>query len=800
MPGGAAPPAPGVQKPTAYNTPGGQPMQPQGTAVPSGATLTVQSLTIMATNVTIAGGGAAGVAGSGAPVAPGVGAGVQQAGAGMPSMQSLMGGGGYLGNLMQGMQRNPSLQGLLSGLLSPLGAAGGGALSLAHIISSASVAQSQPLFEAQLGMDIRREQGGFVGGLERSMNTSIARQKGFTNWSRTLTAPMDMLFPSVNAEWYHDQERSIAMAETARDTAPARGRYGAMTGNYLTGGEGTQLMMGGAEMSRSFGTRAMRMWGGPGVSSDLTTTRGMKGMLFNRDGSPKWGESDILGAVGAFDRYAMDPANIRMRNARMAGEDPFLDPGNIADLRLQMIGRGDMSGLAAIQPMSYFRNGMDSGLTEASRYMYRQSSWQTQGTVSGISAGVAGTRASLYGTATDQWRAARMGVGSVQSEASRVGESLPYLNDNERAVALAKLKQLGSEELAIRENANRNLLSVNTGLAQVGSAIASTVQQRATMLGVGGVELFGHAQASYERQAGTTAEIKRNLDYLGQRIRANNPGADPMRNTEYANMYEAYERSQTATTAAGIARAELPLSIGLQRSLSQSGYQIGVMSSLPGTYGNIRGALQGQMGTLETASREITSRREAQRAANGGVLSEPEEFAYQRQLQDIGGQQASTYGQLAYGWESRLMSQAVNMPGSFSFASPFMTHRAAVGSGVLHPSMGATGPNLPAFMRQAGMLASIAGSTGTPEGYAMTAMSGASARNGFAMPSGGVLNASPAADMRAALDGVTINLRITMPNGAEMTVPGSVSTRGNVDTSPAALAEQDNIHRKNVLN
>lgn len=381
----------------------------------------------------------------------------------------------------------------------------------------------------------------------------------------------------------------------------------------------------------------------------------------------------------------------------------------------------------------------------------------------------AGVGAGLFGDAGEML-AARLGSAGVLGEEAglirgQLSGAYGPLRMDERLQLQARLVDVLAQEVQAREGAVRAYLNEQVQVSQVRASGAASIQSRGYMQGVGGVRGFGLAQDVYS----ATRDTERAAAFRVAELERRGVSED---NPEMVQARAALEGARTATVQAGIARADVPMSIGLRREQSSLGYAASVLSSLPGTYGSLRGVYGGMLRNAENQAAEIRARMEAHRAANGGTLSEAEEFAYQQQLQAAGSQQAQAFSALSYGWESRLAGMSLGMPGNVSFLSPALTYRAAVGSGVRNPLMGSTAAGLPFALEEAMQVASLAGSIGTPAGFAATALNGV----------------GPVQALRQGLDGITIRIEIPMPDGTTWRAPGRISAQG-IEATPAGLGE-----------
>ncbi len=345
----------------------------------------------------------------------------------------------------------------------------------------------------------------------------------------------------------------------------------------------------------------------------------------------------------------------------------------------------------------------------------------------------------------------------------------------ERQDLQRRLTELLQQETVAREGAVRGLSQMQVALASTAQGIAGTQQQRAYLTGSGGIEGFAYASSSSSAAAGVARAAQARVSMLRSRgVAEDNP--------EMQSAMLQLEQAQTGAVAAEVGATQVPFSLGLRQEESRERFGLQALSMFPGQYGSMRALLGKQMGTQEHMAEEITQRRDAHRAQYGGHLPEHLEFEYQQQLQQVALQQAGTFNQLSYGWESRLQSQMMGTPGSAAFITPSMSFKAAVGSGVVNPHMGATQEQVPFFLRQAMLASSIAGATGTPEGFGVTALTGAAPHQ-----QGAFLGSA----MREALSGVEIIVRVPLPGGGHTSLPGSVTAASNrQDTSGAAFIEQ----------
>lgn len=238
---------------------------------------------------------------------------------------------------------------------------------------------------------------------------------------------------------------------------------------------------------------------------------------------------------------------------------------------------------------------------------------------------------------------------------------------------------------------------------------------------------YGQGQAGNLLAYGLTGESQGALfsNYLGQSMNlgaANAPIQDQLgvvreqmalaekrQDLEAVNALR-YRETQLKTQASGLQGQQIglanqvastPYTLDLQRNMSRTDFEIGVLNNIPGAYGNIRGAQMRQMQELQEAAGQVQGMRSQQEQM--GMLTPQADFQYQQRLQQIGMQQSQTFSQLSEGWQNRLITTVIGNPGSFSLDGRGFSHRDAVMAGVQNAAMGSTRNQLPFFMRQAGL-------------------------------------------------------------------------------------------------
>lgn len=419
----------------------------------------------------------------------------------------------------------------------------------------------------------------------------------------------------------------------------------------------------------------------------------------------------------------------------------------------------------------------------------------------GAQAGAAETRARLFGGPAEMYMAGLGQVGVLGREIGRTQGRLAgqygVLSEQERVETQRQLVDLQRQYAEALQSTIRGFYAMNTQLSQTTAGIAGAREQRGVMLGVGGLPALGLAQSSYETLAAVARNRRQEANAIAREIKKT--GRDPMQNQGYLDALLGAEQAETQATGAYLDRSNVPFSVGTRARMSALTYQADILQTVPGAAGSLRGTQLQILQGLQGQYAEVQQREQEQRRLNGGQLTAEEAYRFQEQRQALGRQAAGAYAQLSYGWESRLMSQVVNAPGSFSFVAPMASYRAAVGAGVVNPLFGANKNQVPFWLREAGLWGGLAGSTGTPEGAAITALTGA--QYTMRAPAGGgaeaalppgVLNPPSGGATPVRLDGpVIIELKIPMDDGTFKTVPGVMrTTQGNQQgTSAAALGE-----------
>jgi hypothetical protein len=215
-----------------------------------------------------------------------------------------------------------------------------------------------------------------------------------------------------------------------------------------------------------------------------------------------------------------------------------------------------------------------------------------------------------------------------------------------------------------------------------------------------GQDFLGGARASREAADAIGTEIGFARQSYEAAVRSGNDAAAATALNRYNDLRTRQEGAESQSLGQYSAFASMPFNIETQRVLSQSSYQIAALETVPGTYGNIRGALTARMGALEQGAAEIMQRRDTLQREGAFQNNPALALQMQEQLQGIGLQQAQTFGQLSAGWENRLVGTLIGHPGNFSLEGRGFSYRNALMRGVMSPygHFGSSSTDLPGFL------------------------------------------------------------------------------------------------------
>jgi hypothetical protein len=341
--------------------------------------------------------------------------------------------------------------------------------------------------------------------------------------------------------------------------------------------------------------------------------------------------------------------------------------------------------------------------------------------VTGARAGAAMTQARLFGGPGETAAAVGQQIQSTTEQLRAIEGLLSRGNLTREEQLRYQGQQIGLQAQLVSLSAEqvRGQVRQELGVAQGNLSIAGTQMGTQFAQGVGGVAgvglaigVTGRAQESMRRAQAVVDTLKR------QGVSEDNQ--------EMINARQGVAQAQQTLVSNEIGEAHAPFSMGLTRALSGSRYAADVLQSVPGSYGNLRGALQQQVGTLEKMGTEKHAQYAEVIKQYGGEQNVPEyvKAGFQEEFQNLGRQQAGAYSQLSYGWESRMISNVMGGSSNMNMIANRFSYRDAIGNGVVNPHFGGTSDQRPMFARYADEVLSIAGSTGTPQGFGVTALSG----------------------------------------------------------------------------
>lgn len=264
----------------------------------------------------------------------------------------------------------------------------------------------------------------------------------------------------------------------------------------------------------------------------------------------------------------------------------------------------------------------------------------------------------------------------------------PGLDDYTRAQAEARARSM---EIQLKYQAEYQQATYPARTAGQVASAAYTTAGAAISYGMAGG--LGTLQTMGERQAAVAAADQSAVAAVQQARIAQErlPGSvEAARQTANAAQALAAARQERVTQFGGFT-PDVPM----QEALAQGQYTIDVLQRVPGSYGNLRGAMMNQQGLLEQQAEQITGMLNSGEAPPGS----PQWHSLRNQLRDVGRQQSSLFEQLSFGWESRVTGFMLGNPGAINPEARGMSSRDAILGGVWNPHMGISGQQIPAFMR-----------------------------------------------------------------------------------------------------
>ena len=421
-------------------------------------------------------------------------------------------------------------------------------------------------------------------------------------------------------------------------------------------------------------------------------------------------------------------------------------------------------------------------------------------------------RAQTFGDPNAAYHAAMNQAGLITSQGTIEMKSLMGLNgpqtQQERLDTEKRLIDLQRQHAQALEAANVALEKSRVQIAEFATSMSSGRQQLASLSGAGGMETLGLGIETRNSALHASAEAQSRIDGLRHRGYSENS----------PEMMAARQEKQAQDINAAQMTANLPnqpLPYDIRSKQARNRFEIEALEGMPGTYGQVRSALQSQIGLDAKAFTELEKEIATVKASQGGKLTQGQTEAYQNRAYDLGRDQLSATRQLSVGWESQLVSQISNAPGSFAFMRDSFSNRSSVLSGVKNRHFGSTSGEIDGLLGAnslTALLSKIEGATGTAEGMAVTAITGAMPRRQF-KPGGGVVDptrlfddgsgaqgggypsaqgghgnasgadhratqAAVAQGVREGMHGMQVVVIVQLPNGTQTTATGRVDTRG----------------------
>lgn len=388
------------------------------------------------------------------------------------------------------------------------------------------------------------------------------------------------------------------------------------------------------------------------------------------------------------------------------------------------------------------------------------------------------TSAMLFGGAEDVYGAAQGQVGVARRQVGLLSQrgqgAFGPLSEQEQlgnAQALAAAMRGLIEATTSSERAFR---AMQTAVSSTGQAISGVQASRAFQSGAGGIAGMSYTQNYLGKALKTSGGAKTEMDTIRQQIL--DSGGDPEANQAYQDSVLRYEGSLSDVESARIGVANTPMPLSMRRGQAHLRFQNELMQSLPGTYGSLRQNLGDQIRAYGAEVDEISGMRE--RMSASGQLDEAASARLDERSEDAQLRRAGAFRQLAEGANARFAGMMVGTPGSFNLSGTFASMKAAVGAMDVPslPYMGFTKSGMKSWDGLTeGM--SLAGSQGTMEGVAASALTG---------NSGGVQG-----QLQTQTDILREMLATMKSNGVMRGVTGT--GRNFVDTSQAGIGEQSRM-------
>ncbi len=365
-----------------------------------------------------------------------------------------------------------------------------------------------------------------------------------------------------------------------------------------------------------------------------------------------------------------------------------------------------------------------------------------------------------------------------------------FSGPEEEAQLRSTLIDLMQRERTVREEGVRALDQANVRLTSFAAGAASSAQNTAYTLGVGGTAGQGYATATFEQFARrAAAATKATGDIVSQMKSTGMSDADIQGSEVYQESLSRQRSAESDSAQAFVNQANVPTSIGTRRSQSANTFLFNYLQNFPGTAGNIWNVGKNLLSDIEHANQEDNARYQqllqngAFNGAGGQALAEQFQNRYQDRMQQYG----QVYGSLSVDWPNKMAQLVAGSPNTINYISPSLAERVAVGAGIHAPGFGSNLQDLPGYLKDALNPGSLAGSFGTPEGTAVTGMTGFNgARGSLGMlptaPGGGGGNIVISGELKINGDG-TASIR------GKIVDPRTTTRSNSMDTSAAAHGE-----------
>lgn len=384
--------------------------------------------------------------------------------------------------------------------------------------------------------------------------------------------------------------------------------------------------------------------------------------------------------------------------------------------------------------------------------------------------------ASVFGGVGQIADAGRAALATVADQIRLQQEIIndPHRSYTERQQAQAALTGLQTQYAVGQEEVTRQEYSGYTQAAFSRYGLATGSVGLAFGRGAGGVGASGLLDTAYSGAQSALKAAQAQQAEVEASVRK--AGGDTETNADVLRARQAVQSAQQALVDQQRTAANAPISARVEEGIAQAQFSASVLSRFPGTLGSSQAAIRSIITETRKALSEVSQQEADAKRRQGGDLTDEQKLEFNSRRRDLESQEAGAYQQLSYGWQDRLVSSALNAPGSFAFLAPLFSNRTAIRNGVKNPFFGAASAGeVPAILKDAMPFISGAGATGTPDFFAATALSGVSP--GF----GGSAAAAPP---------VHITVMVQMPDGSTHPAQAQARVSNQQDTSPAALHEQ----------